>query len=93
MITNFDLQIHVTQYTGIYTKDSGNLIDHIYVSNGLKVVNCTVVKSGLSDHHYMGHYFTIVKNHVASTKCVFGIVIKVRFVNSFLRLPMSFKNK
>ena len=30
----------------------------------------------------IGQYFTIVKNHVASTKCAFGIIITVRFVNS-----------
>ena len=30
---------------------------------------------------YMGQYFTIVKTHVASTKCAFGIIITARSVN------------
>ena len=30
----------------------------------------------------MGQYFTIVKNHVASTKFAFGMIITARFVNS-----------
>ena len=50
VITNFDLQQYVTEYTGV-TENSASLIDHIYVSNDLKIVNCTVVKSGLSDHY------------------------------------------
>ena len=50
VITNFDVQQYVTEYTRV-TENTASLIDHIYVSNDLKVVNCTVVKSGLSDHY------------------------------------------
>ena len=48
MITNFDVQQY--EYTRV-NENSASLIDHIYVSNDLKVVNCTVLKSGLSVHY------------------------------------------
>ena len=52
MITNFDVQQYVTEYTEPnITENSASLFDHINVSNDFKVLNCTVVKSVLSDHY------------------------------------------
>ena len=50
MLTNLTTFHAPHQYTRV-TGNSASLIDHIYVSNDLKVVNCTVVKSGPSDHY------------------------------------------
>ena len=49
IVCNFELEQIVTEPTRI-TASTKTLIDHVYVTPGINVSNCHVVKNGLSDH-------------------------------------------